>query len=73
MKRELKFVVGIVTLLISLGNLVFAQKVPPAIVLDGNEIAKNKSTILAKINIVKVNALVHHLENGKLHENLHGY
>ena len=54
---------SIFTVFICLVNFVFAQEIPPTIVLDGNALSKNKSIILAKTNDVKVNAYKHYLEN----------
>jgi hypothetical protein len=78
MKSKINFITGAFITLLSLNNAVFAQSIPPTIVLDGNVLSVNKSIFFAKKNDVKVTALKHYLENadkiikaGKLYSVMH--
>ncbi len=68
----------IIVLIVSIGNLVLAQKSPQTLVLDGNSLARNKTILLAKTDDVKTKALKNYLENadkiikeGKLYSVMH--
>ena len=63
MKKKLKRIELIITLLIIIVNCSFAQKIPSTIVLDGNTLALNKSAFLTEKNSIKTIALRHFLEN----------
>ncbi len=74
----MKIISSLFIVLLCLANVVFAQLIPPTMVLDGNTLAKNKIIILTKKNEVKTNALNHYLENadkiisaGKLYSVMH--